>query len=561
MGTVYHREPLMDYHRVSIGYGTAISYRDMRSVINSHRDRQRRPTERFIYTYPLDGQMDVPISWDGDERPDPLPGKTRPVGSVITLMIAQPERAGDEWNLDRATLTHYDGTNVPIYTLHAGNDPNKTNEPDSVHLIPQQILETSTTYTAAVTGTDSLGDPFDYTWSFTTMGAGGVDEIRATIGATGAIIRWETPLTITGRVEYGLTDSYGMQEAPYTQFFYQEKIRSRVLLTGLQPGTTYHYRIVTEDAWGTLVHTSDRTFTTDIEPWTLRVPEDVPDLPTAADGARPGDTIAIAAGTYTLTERLRPNAGVYLRGAGQGQTILRADHDGTLMTLRTGTHLSGLTLEGNGENRAIWIPETADVVIRDVSITGFDEGIESEGHPTIVQSVFTNNRESIDIFSGQAQIINNTLVEGERGIDLEAPGSTVVNNSIVNQSKDGIRFPDAKTFTGGYNSFWNNSQDMSIWLGEGNVTTDPRFTNPTTGDYTLQSDSPLRDAGHPDEQHNDADGSRNDIGATGSPQFVAGLLPEVPEPPELPTPEPGEILLPTNVVETDSTVFLPLVTR
>jgi hypothetical protein len=203
-----------------------------------------------------------------------------------------------------------------------------------------------------------------------------------------------------------------------------------------------------------------------------------------------------------------------------------------------------------------------------------------------VQSLFTDNRENIAIWLGQARIINNTIIGGEDGIVLGEPDSTVLNTIIAQQSEYGIRFPDDSELTSGYNSFWNNAQDAQRGFtcdstgdgmvtcnldynpsapasgpGTGNVTSNPRFTDPTTGDYTLQPDSPLRDAGHPDTPYTDADGSATDIGATGSPQFVAGLLPEVPEPPELPTPEPGEILLPTNVVETDSTVFLPLVTR
>ncbi|NJL54297.1 hypothetical protein HC928_03295, partial [bacterium] len=332
-----------------------------------------------------------------------------------------------------------------------------------------------------------------------------------------------------------------------------------------------HYRIVTEDAQGNRSYTNDRRFTTKRDVRTIRVPEDSPDLPTAVSAALPGDTIAIASGTYTLTTRIWFPAGVHLRGAGQGQTILRADHDGTLLTLNAGTHLSDLTLIGNGQNGGIWVTADASPVIRDVHITGFSRGLSVRGNPTIVQSLFTDNGYNIAIWEGQARIINNTIVGGEYGILLGAPDSTVLNNIIAQQSRGGILFYDESALTSGYNSFWENARDAwwgytcvttwtttcsldpNFWMltsvpGTGNLTSDPRFTDPAAGDYTLQPESPLRDAGHPDAQYNDADGSRNDIGAMGTPQFVADLLPQVPEPPDLPTPEPAEILLPTNIV-------------
>jgi parallel beta-helix repeat protein len=55
---------------------------------------------------------------------------------------------------------------------------------------------------------------------------------------------------------------------------------------------------------------------------------DVPDHDSAAirlhlDQANPGDTIRLAAGTYTITEAIRPKSGVRLIGAGQEKTVVR----------------------------------------------------------------------------------------------------------------------------------------------------------------------------------------------------------------------------------------------
>jgi len=47
--------------------------------------------------------------------------------------------------------------------------------------------------------------------------------------------------------------------------------------------------------------------------------------------------------------------------------------------------------------------------------------------------------------------------------------------------------------------------------------TDPSFTEGAAGSYTLDSTSPAIDAGDPDTQYSDPDGSNNDVGAFGGP--------------------------------------------
>ena len=49
---------------------------------------------------------------------------------------------------------------------------------------------------------------------------------------------------------------------------------------------------------------------------------------------------------------------------------------------------------------------------------------------------------------------------------------------------------------------------------------DPKFVDWENGDYRLQSTSPAIDAGPPDPQYNDRNGSRNDIGMFGGHNFI-----------------------------------------
>ena len=79
--------------------------------------------------------------------------------------------------------------------------------------------------------------------------------------------------------EYGLTDSYG-QSAPAIPASAGDGVTAQDVqqaITGLEPDTTYHYRLTATNAVGTTVSV-DRTFTTEAEPPTP------PDPPSAALG-------------------------------------------------------------------------------------------------------------------------------------------------------------------------------------------------------------------------------------------------------------------------------------
>ncbi len=74
---------------------------------------------------------------------------------------------------------------------------------------------------------------------------------------TGATITWTTDESSTSVVEYGTTTNYGTTETNTT------KLKSHsIALSGLSSGTTYHYRVKSQDRAGNTRTGVDKTFTT-----------------------------------------------------------------------------------------------------------------------------------------------------------------------------------------------------------------------------------------------------------------------------------------------------------
>ena len=81
-----------------------------------------------------------------------------------------------------------------------------------------------------------------------------------------AIITWTTDEPATSQIEYGITTEYGSYSGDNAKLTTEHQ----VLLTGLTPDTTYHFRVISELALFTL-SSDDATFTTLAEPVTLEV--------------------------------------------------------------------------------------------------------------------------------------------------------------------------------------------------------------------------------------------------------------------------------------------------
>ena len=149
------------------------------------------------------------------------------------------------------------------------------------------------------------------------------------IQQTSAEIVWVTDEKTNGKIEYGLTSSYGSETDLVSSLSYYHNHQ----LSGLLPNTTYHYKIVSQDNFGNEVTSGDLTFTTisDVTGNQWHVTTDGTsggdgsmdnpwDLTTALaqpGSVQSGDTIWVHAGTY---------AGVFtstLTGTASAPIILR----------------------------------------------------------------------------------------------------------------------------------------------------------------------------------------------------------------------------------------------
>lgn len=142
----YHRRLFTAPGQPDLGVGvTAINPRTKRVVL----DVGGRTDAQHVVLYPVDGQKNVPPSWQNNERPDPLRmhTKNRLVGYPITLFYGVGMPGRDDIRVTQATLATEDGRPVPCFVNTPDNDAHLSS---GVFLIPQRRLRPDTTYVATV---------------------------------------------------------------------------------------------------------------------------------------------------------------------------------------------------------------------------------------------------------------------------------------------------------------------------------------------------------------------------------------------------------------------------
>jgi hypothetical protein len=161
-------------------------------------------------------------------------------------------------------MTDSYGSSTPDMSAGSGNDPVPVSVPVS-DLVP------GTTYHVRVVVDNGIGGPVegaDQTFATAPQlapaveppvaSATGIGIDAATLNATVNPNYSET----TYHFEYGTTTAYGSQTTPASAGADNSPVPVTEALTGLEPSTTYHFRIVADNAIGEPVEGSDQTFTT-----------------------------------------------------------------------------------------------------------------------------------------------------------------------------------------------------------------------------------------------------------------------------------------------------------
>jgi nitrous oxidase accessory protein NosD len=123
-------------------------------------------------------------------------------------------------------------------------------------------------------------------------------------------------------------------------------------------------------------------------------------------------------------------------------------------------------------------------------------------HGRIANNLFSQNRGAIWAYAQSDVVIENNVFYDEKGPGVgfhDTCNLTIRRNSFVNNEQGLARYsqegkpPGIGARTNG-NHFWNNKEDFVNFDKEASALYgDPKFTDASKGDFSLQKDSPLLD--------------------------------------------------------------------
>ncbi|MFH0828807.1 MAG: fibronectin type III domain-containing protein [Candidatus Kerfeldbacteria bacterium] len=176
---------------------------------------------------------------------------------VFSSFSATPTTNGAtlSWTTDEPTTTQLEyGTTISYGTNTALDATLATS-----HTVTLSGLAAGTAFHARVLGTDEAGNTGQSSdLSFTTTSAAQtlITNVQvSSISPTSVVITWTTNEPATSKVRYGTSTDYGLEVSD------NALVTSHSLtITGLTPGTTYHYEVISVGS--TTDHDADATFTT-----------------------------------------------------------------------------------------------------------------------------------------------------------------------------------------------------------------------------------------------------------------------------------------------------------
>jgi len=254
-------------------------------------------------------------------------------------------------------------------------------------------------------------------------------------------------------------------------------------------------------------------------------------------------------GTITMTgNTITGNSGAYAGGL----AITRCS--GTIVDNFVSGNWAGSCTDGHGGGLCCY---SSDLVISNNIIRGnnsfYGGGIVCiESSPIIDHCLITSNGAdslgaAIYCVDASPTFVNNTISGNiswrglAGGIYGEASDLTIINTIIWG---DSARTQPYEILLDSLSTLDITYSDIQGgWSGQGNIDADPIFAGPYNKDFYLRWHSPCIDAGDPDPQYNDPDGTRNDMGALYFDQDVDGIVELYPHDSQIVIPpEGGDII-------------------
>jgi hypothetical protein len=279
---------------------------------------------------------------------------------------------------------------------------------------------------------------------------------------------------------------------------------------------------------------------------TLYVPQDFQSVQQAIDAANDGDVIHLSEGTYSPGQTLViDHKSIVIEGCCDPEDVILSGGNSHRVlnvfgTLEHHVQVRNLTLSlgrpgADGHASALRVYD-CNATFQDLVIeqngggTGNTVAFGSGRNTTLFERCIVRNN-SVENYAGlRSATARNCILHHNNGwnntgvlADCESINCTVFANG------GGAGNPWTSSGLSGGTArnciFWNNSAQAAYnpesvfyslnsgYSGEGNINGNPMFVNSDAGDFSLLQTSPAIDAGDPNPDFNDSDGSRNDMGA------------------------------------------------
>jgi outer membrane protein assembly factor BamB len=288
------------------------------------------------------------------------------------------------------------------------------------------------------------------------------------------------------------------------QIFPAQGATSLGVTVPLAPGVTYTVAMRARDSHGAFSPWSAPEKFTVVAPGVVTVHgTPAANLRSAVASAQPGDVVQLGEGTYPLSGTLQVGAGVSLRGAGAGRTILDATGLSVGVSF-TGTDAStpagfdGATVAGAMTCLAIGGDATgvrlSHLVVRDCSTAG------------------------IAVAAGGGAAIANATLSGN-GAGVDAVGATTIKNSLITGNDVGLKAEGAAALASSYDDLFGNTTPYAgLTAGTGDLAQAVTFVDLGGHNFLLPGPEASTDQGDPADdvgQEPTPNGGRINLGAFG----------------------------------------------